>query len=150
MKIQSKQDLFDLYENVKDLLEIRKNVNDNPEKYHISVCGGTGCSSSSSLKIVEALKHWAKEYKVEDKVEISITGCFGFCERGPIVKIFPDHIFYTKVTVDEAERIIRRHICNHDIIHHCSIRTKRAKGSTSRKISVFTKNSSASLCAIAV
>lgn len=118
MKIQSKQDLFDLYENVKDLLDIRKNVDDNPEKYHISVCGGTGCSSSSSLKIVEALKHWAKEYKVEDKVEISITGCFGFCERGPIVKIFPDHIFYTKVTVDEAERIIRRHICNHDIIHH--------------------------------
>ena len=117
-KVNSKEELLALYDNVKDLLELRTTVNENPEKYHISVCGGTGCSSSNSLKIVEALKHWAKEYKVEDKVEISITGCFGFCERGPIVKIFPDHVFYTKVNEEEAERIIRRHICNHDIIHH--------------------------------
>lgn len=117
-RINSKEDLMKVYENVKDLLNLRTVENDKPEKYHISVCGGTGCTSSNSLKIVEALKHWAKEYGVEDKVEISIAGCFGFCERGPIVKIFPDHTFYTKVTVDEAERIIRRHICNHDIIHH--------------------------------
>ena len=101
-KVNSKEELLALYDNVKDLLELRTKVNENPEKYHISVCGGTGCSSSNSLKIVEALKHWAKEYKVEDKVEISITGCFGFCERGPIVKIFPDHVFYTKVNEEEA------------------------------------------------
>ena len=117
-KLTSKQELLDMYERVKDVLTLRQTVDENPTKYHISVCGGTGCTSSNSLKIVEALKHWAKEYHVEDKVEISITGCFGFCERGPIVKIFPDHIFYTKVTEEEAERIIRRHICNHDIIHH--------------------------------
>ena len=117
-KINSKEEFLNLYDNVKDLLELRKTEIEEPEKYHISVCGGTGCTSSSSLKIIDALKHWAKEYNVEDKVEISITGCFGFCERGPIVKIFPDHVFYTKVTEDEAERIIRRHICNHDIIHH--------------------------------
>ena len=117
-KIKSKEELLNLYENVKGLLELRKIEIEEPEKYHISVCGGTGCTSSSSLKIIEALKYWAKEYKVEDKVEISITGCFGFCEKGPIVKIFPDHVFYTKVNEDEAERIIRRHICNHDIIHH--------------------------------
>lgn len=118
MRINSKEELLKLYDNVKDLLEIRRVENDKPEKYHISVCGGTGCTSSNSLEIVESLKHWAKEYDVEDKVEISIAGCFGFCERGPIVKIFPDHTFYTKVTVEETERIIRRHICNHDIIHH--------------------------------
>ncbi len=118
MRINSKEELLKLYDNVKDLLEIRRVENDKPEKYHISVCGGTGCTSSNSLEIVESLKHWAKEYGVEDKVEISIAGCFGFCERGPIVKIFPDHTFYTKVTVEETERIIRRHICNHDIIHH--------------------------------
>ena len=117
-KINSREELLAMYERVKDLLELRETVEENPTKYHISVCGGTGCTSSNSLKIVEALKHYAKEYGVEDKVEISITGCFGFCERGPIVKIFPDHIFYTKVTEEEAERIIRRHICNHDIIHH--------------------------------
>ena len=117
-RIKSKEELLQMYNNVKDLLDIRKVVDDNPTKYVISVCGGTGCTSSNSLKIVELLKHWAKEYNVEDKVEISIAGCFGFCERGPIVKIYPDHTFYTKVTEEECERIIRRHICNHDIIHH--------------------------------
>ena len=104
-KVNSKEELLALYDNVKDLLELRTTVNENPEKYHISVCGGTGCSSSNSLKIVEALKHWAKEYKVEDKVEISITGCFGFCERGPIVKIFPDHVFYTKVNEKKLKEL---------------------------------------------
>ena len=126
-RITSKEELFQLYDNVKDLLDIRTVENSQPEKYHISVCGGTGCSSSNSLEIVDALKHWAKEYGVEDKVEISIAGCFGFCERGPIVKIFPDHTFYTKVTVEEAERIIRRHICNHDIIHHLLYKNEEGK-----------------------
>ena len=116
-RIKSKEEILQIYENVKGLFDKRNEGADKPEKYFISVCGGTGCTSSSSLKIVEALKHWAKHYGVEDKVEISITGCFGVCERGPIVKIYPDHTFYTKVTEEEAERIIRRHICNQDIIH---------------------------------
>ena len=60
-KINSKEELLNLYENVKDLLELRKTEIEEPEKYYISVCGGTGCTSSSSLKIVDALKHWAKD-----------------------------------------------------------------------------------------
>lgn len=117
-KITSKEQLLTVYDNVKELIEKRTILQEKPEKYHISVCGGTGCMSSKSEEIVKSLKHWAKEYGVEDKVEVAITGCFGFCERGPIVKIFPDHTFYTKVTVEETERIIRRHICSHDVINH--------------------------------
>ncbi len=116
-KLTSKEELLKMYHEVQGLLELRKNVVENPEKYHISVCGGTGCTSSNSLEIVESLKKFAKEYGVEDKVEISIAGCFGFCERGPIVKIFPDHTFYTKVKVEDAERIIKQHIVNHEIIN---------------------------------
>ena len=115
-KINSREDLLNLYENVKCLLDLRYVERDDSEKFHISVCGGTGCTSSSSLAIVEKLKYWAKECNVEDKVEISITGCFGFCERGPIVKIFPDHTFYTKVKEEDAERIIKEHIIERKII----------------------------------
>ncbi len=130
-KINSKEDLLKVYDNVKDILSLRTVEKDVSEKYHISVCGGTGCTSSNSLEIVEALHHWAKECGVEDKVEISITGCFGFCERGPIVKIFPDHTFYTKVKVSDAEKIIKDHIVNHEVVH--SLLYKDSNGNTVNK-----------------
>ena len=115
-RLNSKEELLSLYENVKDLLTLRDNEAESTEKYYISVCGGTGCNSSQSPEIVSELKRWAKECGVEDKVEIAIAGCFGFCERGPIVKIFPDHTFYTKVKPADAERIIKEHIVNHTVV----------------------------------
>lgn len=130
-KINSKEELLALYENVKDVLSFRQKEADTTEKYHISVCGGTGCTSSNSPEILEKLKYWAKECGVEDKVEISITGCFGFCERGPIVKIFPDHTFYTKVKPEDAERIIKEHIVNHHVVE--DLLYKSATGEKSAK-----------------
>lgn len=115
-KINSRDDLLKMYENVKDLLSLRLEERDDSDVFHISVCGGTGCNSSSSLDIVNELKKYAKEYGVEDRVEVSISGCFGFCERGPIVKIFPDHTFYVKVKPSDAERIIKEHIINRTVI----------------------------------
>ena len=53
--------------------------------HYILVCGGTGCESSGSVDIYENLKAAAKEFGVEDQVQIVKTGCFGFCEKGPIV-----------------------------------------------------------------
>ena len=115
-RLNSKEELLSLYNNVKDLLTLRDMESINHDRYYISVCGGTGCNSSNSMEIVEELKKWAKDCGVEDKVEIAIAGCFGFCERGPIVKIFPDHTFYTKVKPSDAERIIKEHIVNHTVI----------------------------------
>lgn len=115
-KIKSKEELLQIYENVKDLLETRSEIPTISDKYYISVCAGTGCTSSKSLEIVDELKHWAKECNVEENVEIGIAGCFGFCERGPIVKIFPDHTFYTKVKPEDAEKIIKSHIVEHKVV----------------------------------
>ena len=115
-RLNSREELLSLYENVKDLLTLRDNESDLTDKYYISVCGGTGCNSSNSMEIVSELKKWAKECGVEDKVEIAIAGCFGFCERGPIVKIFPDHTFYTKVKPADAEKIIKQHIVEHVVV----------------------------------
>ena len=124
-KIKSREELLSIYENVKGLLDLRREERDVTDKYHISVCGGTGCTSSNSLAIVEALKYWAQKCGVENSVEVSIAGCFGFCERGPIVKIFPDHTFYTKVQEEDAERIIKEHIIKHRVIEDLLYKTSK-------------------------
>ena len=67
-RLNSKEELLSLYENVKGLLTLRDNESESTEKYYISVCGGTGCNSSQSPEIVNELKRWAKECGVEDKV----------------------------------------------------------------------------------
>lgn len=77
---------------------------------YILVCGGTGCESSRSLEIYDNLKAEAIKQGVEKEVEIIKTGCFGFCEQGPIVKVLPEDSFYVKVKPSDAEKIIAEHI----------------------------------------
>ncbi len=73
-------------------------------------CGGTGCKASKSHEIVDNLKEAIKKHGIESKVEVVTTGCFGFCEKGPIVKIIPDNTFYTQVKPEDAEEIVTTHI----------------------------------------
>ena len=79
-------------------------------KMHVLICGGTGCKSSSSLQIIENFHNILAEKGLTDDVQVIKTGCFGFCEKGPIVKIMPDNTFYTQVTPDDARRIVDEHI----------------------------------------
>ena len=79
---------------------------------HIQIlcCGGTGCKASESAKIVENFHASIQEHGIADKVDVIVTGCFGFCEKGPIVKIMPDNTFYTSVRPVDVEEIITSHI----------------------------------------
>lgn len=77
---------------------------------HVLVCDGTGCISSRSKEIVENLNLHIKEVGMEDSVQILTTGCFGFCEKGPIVKILPDNTFYVQVKPEDVEEIVKEHI----------------------------------------
>ncbi|MGL5544379.1 MAG: NADH-ubiquinone oxidoreductase-F iron-sulfur binding region domain-containing protein [Cetobacterium sp.] len=76
------------------------------EKKKILVCGGTGCLSANAAKIVENLRKSIKNHGLKEEVEVIQTGCFGFCEKGPIVKIVPENTFYIEVKPDDAERIV--------------------------------------------
>jgi NADH-quinone oxidoreductase subunit F/NADP-reducing hydrogenase subunit HndC len=76
------------------------------EKKKILVCGGTGCLSTKGAQIVENLRKSIKEHGLKNEVEVIQTGCFGFCEKGPIVKIIPENTFYIEVKPEDAERII--------------------------------------------
>ncbi|MCE5319857.1 MAG: NADH-quinone oxidoreductase subunit NuoF [Bacteroidales bacterium] len=79
-------------------------------KMHLLVCGGTGCRASQSEIIVENLKSEIKNLGLENDAQVVITGCFGFCEKGPIVKIVPDNTFYTQVKPEDCAEIVREHI----------------------------------------
>lgn len=109
-RINSLQELEELHKKYSLELEQKHKGNGSKEKRYITVCGGTGCKSCGGDKIVDNLREEIKKAGVEDKVSVSITGCFGFCEKGPIVHISPDNTFYVKVTPSDAEDIIREHI----------------------------------------
>jgi NADH-quinone oxidoreductase subunit F/NADP-reducing hydrogenase subunit HndC len=73
-------------------------------------CGGTGCKSSASDAIVANFNTILKEKGLQDDVLVIKTGCFGFCEKGPIVKMIPDNTFYTQVKPEDVQRIVDEHI----------------------------------------
>lgn len=78
-------------------------------KYHVLVCGGTGCESNKSDKLVKDLIEQVKINKLEKEVLVIKTGCFGFCAQGPVVKIMPERVFYVHVTPEDAQEIVESH-----------------------------------------
>jgi NADH:ubiquinone oxidoreductase subunit F (NADH-binding)/(2Fe-2S) ferredoxin len=77
---------------------------------HLLVCGGTGCHASESDAIVCNLKDELEMRNLVDSVQVIKTGCFGFCEKGPIVKVMPDNTFYTQVKPEDAQLIVEEHV----------------------------------------
>jgi NADH-quinone oxidoreductase subunit F/NADP-reducing hydrogenase subunit HndC len=79
-------------------------------KTHVLCCGGTGCKASASDEIIATFERILKEKGLQDEVQVIRTGCFGFCEKGPIVKMLPDNTFYTQVKPTDVEKIVNEHI----------------------------------------
>ena len=80
---------------------IRKNV---------LICGGTGCTSSHSMEIREALINELKLAGIEDEIKVVTTGCFGLCALGPIMIVYPEGTFYSKVTAEDMHEIVTEHL----------------------------------------
>ncbi len=74
------------------------------------VCGGTGCESSRADDIYKNLVASCERHGLSEQVQVVKTGCFGFCEKGPIVKILPEQSFYVEVKPEDAERIVAEHL----------------------------------------
>ena len=79
-------------------------------KYNILVCGGTGCTSSHSDKIVDALHAEIKARGLEKDVNVVLTGCFGLCALGPIMIVYPEGAFYSRMDINNVPRVIEEHI----------------------------------------
>ena len=77
---------------------------------HVLVCGGTGCTSSNSLAIIEALEAEIAKKGLQDEVKVVRTGCFGLCALGPIMIVYPEGSFYSQVKVTDVPEIVEEHL----------------------------------------
>jgi len=83
---------------------------------HVLVCAGTGCTSSASLKIIEEFEKQLEENNLEKEVKIVQTGCFGLCEAGPVVIVYPEGAFYSHIKVEDVKRITEEHLLKGRIV----------------------------------
>ena len=77
---------------------------------HILICGGTGCTSSRSMVIAEKLNEELKARELDNEIKVVTTGCFGLCALGPIMIVYPDGTFYSRVTEDDISEIVEEHL----------------------------------------
>ena len=80
--------------------------------HHVMICGGTGCTSSGSVKLAELFKSESERLGIADQVKVVRTGCFGLCALGPIVIVYPEGTFYSKVQADDVAEIVESHLKN--------------------------------------
>lgn len=85
---------------------------------HVLICGGTGCSSSGSAKLHTLMEEELKKAGIADEVKVVQTGCFGLCALGPIMIIYPEGTFYSKVTAEEIPEIVNEHLVKGRIVKH--------------------------------
>ena len=77
---------------------------------HVMVCGGTNCSSSASGEIIREFERQIAEKGLEKEIKVVRTGCFGMCEAGPVVIVYPEGAFYARMTVENVTRIVDEHL----------------------------------------
>ena len=83
---------------------------------HVLICGGTGCTSSNSEKIIEKMKEEIKARGLENEVNVVRTGCFGLCALGPIMIVYPEGAFYSMVKVEDVPEIVEEHLLKGRIV----------------------------------
>ena len=79
-------------------------------KTYLLICGGTACASNRGTELYEALQRELEAQGVASEAQVVRTGCFGFCEKGPIVKVLPDETFYVCVKPEDAKEIVAEHV----------------------------------------
>jgi NADH:ubiquinone oxidoreductase subunit F (NADH-binding)/(2Fe-2S) ferredoxin len=103
---------------VGELETLRKSITAkrDPDKAVITVCNGTGCHAHGCRAVTAAFQEEVKKQKLQNKVDIRATGCHGFCERGPLVVIKPEDIFYQRVRVKDVPEILTETVGKGNVI----------------------------------
>ena len=83
---------------------------------HVLVCGGTGCTSSGSQQIIQTLKQELKKNRLQNEVAVVKTGCHGLCAEGPVMIVYPEAVFYSKVRPEDVEEIVSEHLLKGRIV----------------------------------
>lgn len=89
---------------------------DSIYRSHILICGGTGCVSSGSEEVQEALEDELDKQDLTDEVKVVETGCHGFCEKGPVMVVYPEGVFYCELQPADMEELVTEHILKGRIV----------------------------------
>jgi len=90
----------------------------------VLICGGTGCTSSGATNIIERFEEQIRKNGLDKEVKIVRTGCFGLCEAGPVVIVYPEGTFYSRVRADDVEEIVNEHLIKGRIVQHLVYKDK--------------------------
>ena len=93
---------------------------------HVLICGGTGCTSSGSVTLQKAFNENIEAFGLAEEVKLVQTGCFGLCALGPIVIIYPDGTFYSRVTTEDVKEIVEEHLLKGRIVERLVYRDEVA------------------------
>ncbi len=88
----------------------------NFQRAHVLVCGGTGCTSANSAQIITRFEKQLKDHDLEQEVRVVRTGCFGLCESGPVVIVYPEGAFYSRVKPEDVDEIVSEHLVKGRIV----------------------------------
>jgi len=101
-----------------DLAKLRETLvsQRDPERPCIAICAGTGCQAYGVSRVIEAFEEELAKRSVTDQVEVLATGCPGFCERGPLVVVKPEGIFYQRVQVNDVPAIVEETLVNGKVV----------------------------------
>ena len=111
-------ELNQIRESKSDLIKVRRIIASEAEKLaektgyrkQVLVCGGTGCQSSGSTKVLAALEDELKQQGIENEILVVRTGCFGLCSLGPIMIVYPEGVFYAQATPEGVRRVVKEHL----------------------------------------
>lgn len=109
------------------------------DQYHIMVCSSTGCQSNKSNDIRRRLKAGVEYKGLTNNVKVSRTGCFGFCEQGPNIKIMPEGVFYTQVKATDVDEIIEKHIIGKEKVERLLYKDGKKANVTTNDLAFYAK-----------
>ncbi len=113
MAVQSIEELQAVKARYQPTLAARLGDIKGTERYQVMVCAGTGCTASRSGKVHEALERELQRHNLGNQVRVAQTGCFGFCELGPIIVVYPDQIFYCRVSEEDVQELVAEQFVQH-------------------------------------
>ncbi|MGM9646299.1 MAG: NADH-ubiquinone oxidoreductase-F iron-sulfur binding region domain-containing protein [Eubacteriales bacterium] len=113
--IKNLADLAEIRERMQGKITFRRHnpgttVTDGKIRKHVLICGGTGCTSSKSVQIKEKMEKCLVDAGIADEIQVVQTGCFGLCALGPIMIVYPEGTFYSRIHVDDVEEIVKEHL----------------------------------------
>lgn len=120
------EELAKIKEQKYSLVQVRRLVKEQGEELakqtgyrkQVLICGGTGCTSSGSKKVIDALERELKRHGIEKEILVVKTGCFGLCSLGPVMIVYPEGCFYAQATPEGVAEIVEEHLVKGNIVKH--------------------------------